>query len=64
MTELSRRDFAKLITAAGIGANLPLAAQTSERTVAIQVGAVSFVDEGIAAVLDRFQKDEIGRAHV
>src|SRR5690242_554690 len=57
MTELSRRDFSKLITAAGIGANLPLAAQTSERTVAIQVGAVSFVDEGIAAVLDRFQKE-------
>ena len=57
MTELSRRDFAKLVTAAGIGANLPLAAQTPERTVAIQVGAVSFVDEGIAPVLDRFQKD-------
>ena len=57
MTELSRRDFAKLITAAGLGANLPLAATTSDRTVAIQVGAVSFVDEGVAPVLDRFQKD-------
>ena len=57
MTELSRRDFAKLITAAGIGANLPLSAQSPDRTVAIQVGAVSFVDEGIASVLDRFQRD-------
>lgn len=57
MRELSRRDFARFITAAGIGANLPLAAQTSDRTIAIQVGAVSFVDEGIAPVLDRFQKD-------
>jgi len=49
--------FCKLITAASLGANLPLAAQTSDRTVAIQVGAVSFVDEGVAPVLDRFQKD-------
>ena len=57
MTELSRRDFAKLISAAGIGANLPLAAETRERNVGIQVGAVSFVDEGIAPVLDRFQKE-------
>src|SRR3954471_17378783 len=57
MTEFSRRDFAKLITAAGIGANLPVAAQKSDRTVAIQVGAVSFVDEGITPVLDRVQKD-------
>ena len=57
MTALSRRDFAKLITAAGVGANLPLPAQNYERTVAIQVGAVSFVDEGLAAVLDRFQND-------
>ena len=57
MTEFSRRDFAKLISAAGIGANLPFAAQTSDRTVAIQVGAVSFVDEGVAPVLDRCQKD-------
>jgi hypothetical protein len=57
MTDLSRRAFAKLATAAGLGAGLPLQAEASERTVAIQVGAVSFVDEGVAPVLDRFQKD-------
>lgn len=57
MTEFSRRDFAKLATAAGIAANLQLAAQTPDPTVAIQVGAVSFLDEGVAPVLDHFQKD-------
>jgi len=57
MTDVSRRDFAKLITAAAIGTNVPLPGKTSDRTIAIQVGAVSFVDEGIAPVLDRFQKD-------
>src|SRR5437588_5089094 len=57
MSKLSRREFAKLITAAGVGANLPVASETSDRTIAIQVGAVSFVDEGVAPGLDRFQKD-------
>lgn len=57
MNKLSRREFAKLITAAGVGANLPVASETSDRTIAIQVGAVSFVDEGVAPGLDRFQKD-------
>jgi hypothetical protein len=57
MTDISRRDFAKLIAAAGVAANLPASAETPEQTIAIQVGAVSFVDEGVAPVLDRFQKD-------
>src|SRR5690242_6546204 len=57
MTSISRRDFGKLIAAAGLSANLSARAETSDRTIAIQVGAVSFVDEGIPQVLDRFQKD-------
>src|SRR5437016_6563603 len=56
MSKLSRREFAKLITAAGVGANLPVASETSDRTIAIQVGAVSFVEAGVGPGLDRFQK--------
>jgi hypothetical protein len=57
MTELSRREFAKLIAAAGISSHIPLADRQADPTVGIQVGAVSFVDEGVAPVLDRFQRD-------
>jgi hypothetical protein len=58
MAEITRREFAKLIAATGAAASLPLEAQTTAaRMVGIQVGAVSFVDEGIAPVLDRFQHD-------
>jgi len=57
MTELSRRAFAKLIAAAGVASRFPQAAQTATRTIGIQVGAISFVDEGIQPVLDRFQHD-------
>jgi hypothetical protein len=57
MSELSRREFAKLIGAASIASSFPQAPQTARRTIGIQVGAVSFVDEGIEPVLDRFQRD-------
>src|SRR5262249_47937361 len=57
MTELSRREFAKLIAAAGAAASFSQRAHAAAPTVAIQVGAVSFVDEGVAPVLDRFQQD-------
>src|SRR5438874_4536419 len=58
MAHTTRREFAKLIAATGVAAGLPLEAQTTgERMIGIQVGAVSFVDEGIAPVLDRFQHD-------
>jgi hypothetical protein len=59
MTELSRREFAKLIGAVGIASSLPQQPQpqSAGRTIGIQVGAVSFVDEGVAPVLDRFQQD-------
>src|SRR5215470_14507027 len=57
MTNITRREFTKLAAAAGVGAVLPLWADTPARMIGIQVGAVSFVDEGVAAVLDRFQHD-------
>ena len=56
MAEVSRRDFARLMAAAGLAAHLPAQAQ-SDTMVGIQVGAVSFVDEGIGPVLDRFQSE-------
>jgi len=57
MSELSRREFAKLIGAASIASSFPLQPQATSRTIGIQVGAVSFVDEGVESVLDRFQRD-------
>jgi len=56
MNELSRREFAKLIAAAGVASRFPQI-QTTNRVIGIQVGAVSFLDEGIASLLDRFQRD-------
>ena len=56
MNELSRREFAKLIAAAGVASRFPQI-QTANRVIGIQVGAVSFLDEGIASLLDRFQRD-------
>ena len=56
MSELSRREFAKLIAAAGVASRFPQI-QTANRVIGIQVGAVSFLDEGIASLLDRFQRD-------
>ena len=57
MSEFSRREFAKLIGAAGIASSFPGPPQTTSWTIGIQVGAVSFVDEGVEPVLDRFQGD-------
>lgn len=60
MTDLSRREFTKLVAGAGVAAGLadfPARAAASERTIAIQVGAVSFSDEGVDQVLDIFQRD-------
>ena len=57
MTNITRREFTKLAATAGAGAALPFWVDASSRMIGIQVGAVSFVDEGVAAVLDRFQRD-------
>jgi len=56
---LPRRDFLKT-TASGLAAGSlsPAAAQaqSSKRMIGIQVGAISFVDEGVERVLDVFQE--------
>jgi len=53
---LSRREFTKLMAAATVAAPFSQQAPTG-RTIGIQVGAVSFLDEGVDPVLDRFQRD-------
>src|SRR5215471_7441337 len=57
MTELTRREFGKLAAAAGVATALPAWPAGPEKMIGIQVGAVSFVDEGVGPVLDRFQRD-------
>src|SRR5207253_10566826 len=57
---LSRRDFVKTaaLGVAAAAAPLPAEAQerTKEKTIGIQIGAVSFVDEGVEKVLDILQE--------
>ncbi len=60
-TAISRRDFVKTtaVAVAGTAAAQRLslhAAETPNRTIGIQVGAVSFVDEGAEQVLDILQE--------
>ena len=52
---MNRRDF--LTTAAAVAADLSAAPDDPKKMIGIQVGAVSFVDEGVEQVLDIFQKD-------
>ena len=58
---MDRRTFIQNSSAAGIAAavGMPgaLSAAAEKKTVGIQVGAVSFVDEGVEQVLDTFQQD-------
>ena len=58
---MDRRTFIQNTSAAGIaaamGAPRALSATADKKTVGIQVGAVSFVDEGVERVLDTFQQD-------
>lgn len=58
---MDRRKFLQNTSAASLAAALQspraLAAPVSRKTVGIQVGAVSFVDEGVEKVLDTFQRD-------
>lgn len=56
MTELSRREFATLAVAAGLSRLAPQSGKTPP-TIGIQIGSVSFLDEGIDTVLDRLQHD-------
>src|SRR5437762_13019142 len=60
--ELSRREFAKMIAAATVvpPTVVPRFPESQEQhTVGIQVGAVSFVDENVELVWERFQRARI-----
>src|SRR5215472_13255249 len=55
---MKRRDFIQTATAGALAAaSSPASPAPASKMVGIQVGAVSFVDEGIDKVLDIFQKD-------
>ena len=57
MAEVTRREFGKVAAAAACAAAVPGWAASANPMIGIQVGAVSFVDEGVEAVLDRLQHD-------
>ena len=59
---MDRREFMQSATLATVAATSPLlnaaeVAAKSQAAIGIQVGAVSFVDEGVEQVLDTFQRD-------
>ena len=55
---MKRREFLQGAVAGAMASSAPPeAAAAGSRTIGIQVGAVSFVDEGVEKVLDVFQKD-------
>ncbi len=58
MTEISRRKWIQFGAGAALGGAVAPAQQSAStaRMIGIQVGAISFVDEGVDAVLDNFQK--------
>ncbi len=53
---MNRRDFLTATTAAPLGAALAQTAGSNKKMIGIQVGAVSFVDEGTEQVLDILQE--------
>ena len=55
--ELSRREFAKMMAAATVVPRFPQPQE--QQTIGMQVGAVSFVDENVEPVLERFQRARI-----
>jgi hypothetical protein len=65
MVNMDRRAFLQSAAAAAFTATAPTArattpfAATQEKMIGIQVGAVSFVDEGAEKVLDEFQRDAL-----
>jgi len=57
MTNMSRREFGLSLGATALAAQTPKPqSQPAKRMIGIQVGAVSFVDEGVEPVLDNFQR--------
>src|ERR1700760_5153796 len=63
MVNMDRRAFLQSAAAAAETASMPNALQaeatTKGKMIGIQVGAVSFVDEGTERVLDEFQRDAL-----
>jgi len=59
-SDLNRRKFLKITAGAGAALTMPALGQTpvasSSKMIGIQVGAISFVDEGIEKVLDVLQE--------
>jgi len=54
---VNRREFMQSTAAAAMTASGSAADEEPKKMIGIQVGAVSFVDEGVEPVLDIFQKD-------
>jgi hypothetical protein len=56
--DVNRREFLKITAGAGAALAMPASGQaaTSSKTIGIQAGAVSFVDEGTERVLDVLQE--------
>ena len=57
MVNVDRRTFLQGAAAAAVTASTRAEAATKEKMIGIQVGAVSFFDEGTEKVLDDFQRD-------
>src|SRR5271156_3985754 len=57
-SDVNRREFLKIAAGAGAALAMPAPAHTSapSKMIGIQVGAVSFVDEGTERVLDTLQQ--------
>src|SRR5712692_3600911 len=56
MDPITRREFAEVSLGGLASASLVAQGSTSKKMIGIQVGAVSFVDEGVEPVLDIFQQ--------
>src|SRR5258708_28194406 len=56
MDEITRRDFAQLSLAGVAGISLDAQTAPTKKTIGIQVGAVSFIDEGVEPVLDNLER--------
>jgi hypothetical protein len=56
--DVNRREFLKIAAGAGAALAMPASGQNAEsaKTIGIQVGAISFVDEGTEKVLDELQQ--------
>ena len=56
--DVNRREFLKIAVAAGANLAMPASAQTAvtSKMIGIQIGAISFADEGTEKVLDILQE--------